>query len=170
MKKERGAITIITLTTILFMLAFLISTFVIVANRRQAQAEIKSETKKIYEEDVDNVDQIYADYFAAEIETIPINTVEDLFKVATGEYIVDGEKIYKCTASANYRLKADIEFEVNDYSSEYSDLFETTTYTRWINIEKQKENGTLTGTFNYNTYSIKETDSNGTVITHNGEN
>ena len=46
MKKERGAITLITLVTILFMLAFLVSTFTIIMNRRQSQAEIKRETKE----------------------------------------------------------------------------------------------------------------------------
>jgi len=59
MKQERGAITIITLVTILFMLAFLISTYTIIANRRQIQAEIKQETAKIYEKDMDNIEQIY---------------------------------------------------------------------------------------------------------------
>jgi len=61
MKNQRGAITIITLVTILFMLAFLISTYTIIANRRQIQAEIKQETKKIYEENMDNREQIYTD-------------------------------------------------------------------------------------------------------------
>ena len=54
MKKERGAITLITLVTILFMLAFLVSTFTIIMNRRQSQAEIKRETKEIYESDFSN--------------------------------------------------------------------------------------------------------------------
>ena len=58
-KNEQGAITIITLVTILFMLAFLISTYTIIANRRQIQAEIKQETAKIYEKDMDNIEQIY---------------------------------------------------------------------------------------------------------------
>lgn len=46
MKKERGSITIITIVTILFMLSFLISTFVIIQNRRQEQAEIKRKTRR----------------------------------------------------------------------------------------------------------------------------
>ena len=58
-KGEQGAITIITLVTILFMLAFLVSTYTIIANRRQVQAEIKQETAKIYEKDIDNLEQIY---------------------------------------------------------------------------------------------------------------
>ena len=68
MKKERGAITLITLVTILFMLAFLVSTFTIIMNRRQSQAEIKRETKEIYESDVENAEQVYKSYFAGENE------------------------------------------------------------------------------------------------------
>lgn len=45
----------------------------------------------------------------------------------------------------------------------------TTNVTRWINIEKQKANGTLTGNFDYGSCYIAETDSNGTLITHNGQ-
>ncbi len=66
MKKEKGAITIITLVTVLFMLAFLISTYSIITNRRQAQAEIRSEMKKIYEKEVNNVEEVYNSYFANE--------------------------------------------------------------------------------------------------------
>ena len=47
MRKQRGAITLITLATILLMLAFLISTFTIIMNRRQAQSEVKRKTKEI---------------------------------------------------------------------------------------------------------------------------
>ena len=39
---------------------------------------------------------------------------------------------------------------------------------RWINIEKQIENGTLTGTFNYNGKKITEIDTNNNSIIHDG--
>ena len=45
LKKERGAITLITLVTIVFMISFLIGTYVIMSNRRQAQEEIKRKTR-----------------------------------------------------------------------------------------------------------------------------
>ncbi len=64
MKKENGAITVITLVTMLFMLAFLLSTYTIITNRRQAQAELKEEMRKTYETEVDNVEEIYNDYVA----------------------------------------------------------------------------------------------------------
>ena len=59
MRKQRGAITLITLATILLMLAFLISTFTIIMNRRQAQSEVKRKTKEIYESDVGNEEELY---------------------------------------------------------------------------------------------------------------
>lgn len=62
-KNERGSVTIITLVTILFMLAFLISTYVIVSNRRQAQEQLRREFKTSYEEGLANIDSIYDDIY-----------------------------------------------------------------------------------------------------------
>lgn len=128
MRKERGAITIITLVTILFMISFLISTFVIIANRRQAQTEIKRETQDIYESDVDNKEQIYNSYFASSDETIPISTPEQLLKIATDGYIVSDGKIYKCLKDADYQLGNDIELKNSNYLLEYPEAFEEVTY------------------------------------------
>lgn len=128
MKKERGAITVITLVTILFMLSFLISTFVIISNRRQAQAEIKKETKGIYEAEIGNEEEIYQSYFADENDPIPIYTAKQLIKVGTGENVFINNKIYKLTSSANYILMNDVSFKVADYITENPDLFPEKTY------------------------------------------
>lgn len=165
MRKERGAITIITLTTVLFITAFLIGTFTIIANRRQAQAEIKAETEDIYESNIYNAEYIYRGYFAETNEVIPITTAEQLLKIGTNENIVANDKIYTCKPDANYRLESNIEFAVEDYKDIYPNMFEnvivtdpetggTRTEKRWIDIEKQKTNGTLTGTFDYNNKTI----------------
>ena len=164
MKKERGSVTIITLTTILFIIAFVVSTFTIIANRRQAQAEIKKETQAIYESDVDNAEQIYQSYFANENEVIPIQTADQLFSIATNKNIVSVNKIYKYTAAADYRLVNDISFNVSDYITKYPGEFQNST--NWIDIEQQIEKGVFTGTFYYNGNVIAETDANGTKITH----
>ncbi len=58
-KREHGSITIMTITTILFMIAFLASTFIIIENRRQSQEAIGRETREVYEEEVEKVDQVY---------------------------------------------------------------------------------------------------------------
>lgn len=42
----------------------------------------------------------------------------------------------------------------------------TKTATRWVDIEKQIENGTLTGNFDYNGNKITETDSGGNTVEH----
>lgn len=81
-------------------------------------------------------------------EVIPIATVEDLFKVGTGEYIISGEKTYQCTPSANYKLVDTIEFAVNDYKNEYSSLFEATTGTT-TEETSQVTNFSTSGSYGY---------------------
>ena len=166
MKNERGSITVITLVTILFMLAFLISTYSIIANRRQAQAEIKAETRKIYGTEVDNVEEIYNSYLAKVNEEIPIRTAEELFKIGTGESIFANNKIYVCSKDANYKLDNDITFDVADYAETIKTEKTEENEKKWVTIEKQKTNGTLTGTFSYNGHTITETDTGNNVIIH----
>lgn len=164
MKKERGSITIITLVTILFMLSFLISTYVIISNRRQAQTEIKRETQEIYENNVEDIDAIYNSYFAEENEVIPISTPDQLFRIATNGYIINNNKIYKCQDNLKYILVNNISFAVNDYLMKYPDQFKNST--NWIDIEDQINKGIFTGDFNYNANKIIEIDSNGKQIIH----
>lgn len=181
MKKERGAITLITLVTILFMLAFLVSTFTIIMNRRQAQAEIKKETKEIYESDVENAEQVYKSYFAEEGETVPIRTASSLVKATNAiennkkEFIYANNKIYICTSSSNYKLETNIKLKVSDYIEKYPDCFmdttvttsgQTTTVKRWKNIEYEKEQGNFKGIISYNGRKISETDTGNNIITH----
>ena len=123
MRKQRGAITLITLATILLMLAFLISTFTIIMNRRQAQSEVKRKTKEIYESDVGNEEELYNNYFADTSEVIPITTVEQLLKVGTDEYIESNGIIYKCTVAASYRLDAELELIDSEYLDKYPNQF-----------------------------------------------
>ena len=165
MRKQRGSITIITLVTVLFMLAFLISTFMIVTNRRQAQAQKATEMKQIYEENLDNIEEIYEGYFADETEIIPIYTAEQLLRIATNKYIFADNKIFYCSANANYSLKNDIEFKVEDYIEKYPEAFNEETG-RWINISEQVDNGNLIGDFYNNNNKIYERISEELVYEH----
>ena len=46
LKNENGAITILVVISILFMISFLISSYVIVANKVKSQKEVIAQTKK----------------------------------------------------------------------------------------------------------------------------
>ena len=147
MRKQRGAITLITLATILLMLAFLISTFTIIMNRRQAQSEVKRKTKEIYESDVGNEEELYNKYFADSSEVIPITTTEQLLRVGTDEYIESNGIIYKCTATASYRLDAELELIDSEYLAKYPNQFseQTWTETEYKDASEEVKIGTYTG-------------------------
>ena len=96
-ESERGAITIIALVTMLFLVSFLISVYVISANRVQAQKEIISEIRNTYAPK-ERMEEIYNSYFSTE-EVIPIYTVEQLLKIGTGEKVNINGKIYTLTST-----------------------------------------------------------------------
>jgi len=129
MRKEKGSITIIALTTVLFMIAFLVSTFTIIANRRQAQAEIKQNIKEVYAKDINNIDEIYESYFTGGNSVILISTVDELLKIGSGENVTINGRIYKFTADANYKLNASLDLNVADYKTGYPTSFKDTTWT-----------------------------------------
>ena len=64
----------------------------------------------------ENAEQVYKSYFAGENEIIPILNTDNLLKVCkiiqedTDGYIFAKDKIYKCTASSNYKLEANLAF------------------------------------------------------------
>lgn len=146
MKKERGSITIITLTTILFLISFLISTYIIIANKRQAQEEIRRKTELLYESDVENAEEIYNGYFADANTVIPISNVDQLLKIGTNKYIVSGEKVYKCTPSARYKLVTSLKFNVKDYLTKYPDSFFEQTYSYTVSTPTSEVIKTKEGT------------------------
>ena len=114
-KSENGAITILVLVSVLFMISFLISAYVIIANKVQAQKDIISETRNIYENY--SLEDIYNSYFGKNI--IPISNVEQLLAIGTGQdKIIDG-KYYNFSNDEDtiYLLANDIEFNAYDEES-----------------------------------------------------
>lgn len=117
-KEEKGAITIIVLVSLIFFVSFLVSTYLILANKSQSQLEIIEQTKEIYDNS-ESITDIYNSYFADEV--IPIYTVEQLLKIGTGDNIVikeAGNKIYNFGQDGIYMLMNDLEFDVADYQDE----------------------------------------------------
>ena len=114
-KEEKGAITIIVLVSLIFFVSFLVSTYLILANKSQSQLEIIEQTKEIYDNS-ESITDIYNSYFADEV--IPIYTVEQLLKIGTGDNIVikeAGNKIYNFGQDGTYMLMNDLEFDVADW-------------------------------------------------------
>ncbi len=83
-KNEKGSVTIITLTTILFIIAFLVSTYASVANKRQVQEQLKRETMEIYEtETIGDYETEVVNGNTVNANTININTVIERGNVGT---------------------------------------------------------------------------------------
>lgn len=113
LKSEKGAITMVVLVSVMFFVSFLISAYVIVANKVQTQKEIIAETKKVYEPK-SSMEDIYNSYFNND-EVIPIYTVEQLLAIGEEEkqINIDG-KYYTFTNTSSYILKNDLEFSAID--------------------------------------------------------
>ena len=119
-KSEKGAITVIVLVSVLFMVAFLISSYVIVANKVKAQKEITEEIKRIYESDK-SMKEIYDLHFSSD-EVIPIYTEEQYLKIGSGELVEiaqAGNKYYTFSPSAIYVLKNSFQISSDDWTEEW---------------------------------------------------
>lgn len=115
-KSENGVITMITLVTVLFMISFLISSYIIVANKVKTQKEMLAETKAIYEPK-STMEEIYNSYFSNE-NIIPIYTVEQLLNMGSGQQnVYINGKYYNFTNDENtiYMLMNDLSFRASDY-------------------------------------------------------
>lgn len=157
LKSEKGAITIIVLVSVLFFVSFLISSYVIIANKVQTQKEIIAETKKIYEPK-SSMEEIYNSYFSND-EIVPIYTVEQLLSIGeeTKQISING-KIYTFTNTSSYILKNDLEFSAIDLGLT----------TDWIAIGS--DNSTFDGNFEGNGYTITVTNLDGTKDVYSEEN
>ena len=113
-KSQKGAITLIVLVTMLFLMAFLMSLYIRISNKAQTSVETTSEIAKKYN-NIDDADTIYNSYFATE-DVIPIYTVEQLKKLGSGEQIEIDGKIYNFSANATYIIKNDL--DLGGYDSE----------------------------------------------------
>ena len=116
LKNENGVITMITLITVLFMVSFLISSYIIIANKVKTQKEMVVETKAIYEPK-STMEEVYNSYFASG-NIIPIYTVEQLLNMGSGqENVYINGKYYDFTNSENtiYMLMNDLSFRASDY-------------------------------------------------------
>ena len=69
LKSQKGAISLLVLITILFMTSFLVSTYIIGANKLQSELERTKEIKEIYDNH-DEAEDIYNSYFEGNVINI----------------------------------------------------------------------------------------------------
>ncbi len=122
LKKENGVITVLTLVTILFMVSFLLSTYIIISNKVRTQKEMLDETRKIYESD-ESMEEIYDSYMNSS-NIIPIYTAEQLLAIGTDEKDVNiNGKYYNFNNNENtiYALMNDLKFTASDYNDKLTD-------------------------------------------------
>lgn len=143
LKNENGVITMITLITVLFMVSFLISSYIIIANKVKTQKEMMAETKSIYEPKT-SMEEVYNSYFSNE-NLIYIYSDEQLINVGTGNVVNVNGKYYNFNNDKNttYILMNNLALE-ND---------------NWQEIEKK-----LRANFVYNNCTIE---SNGEIFDGN---
>lgn len=107
LKSEKGAITLVVLIGMLFLTAFLMSVYIGTANKAQGSADITKKIKEQYN-NIGELDKIYDSYFVNTDDIIPIYTVDQLKKIASGKDILIDGKIYTFANNAYYILKKDL--------------------------------------------------------------
>ncbi len=138
LKSEKGAITLVVLVTMLFLIAFLMTLFLRVANKAQTSAETTEQIKQKYN-NLEDEETIYQSYFADE-EVIPIYTVEQLKKIGSGEQVeIEQEnKIYTFANDGYYVLKNNL-----NLGGKYDEETKTWTGTQWKPLPPTDESGTI---------------------------
>jgi len=107
-KNENGAITVVVIITILFIVSFLITTLAILSNKVRTQKEIISQTRKTYES-TKTMEEIY-NSFTTNDGVIPIFTAEQLLKIGSGNTVDVNGKFYTFTNDATYILMNDLTY------------------------------------------------------------
>lgn len=123
---ENGVITMITLITILFIVSFLITSYILISNKVKTQKEMISETRKIYES-TSTMEEIYNSYFNND-NIVPIYTVEQLLMMGKGQQNVNvNGKYYDFNNDENtiYMLMNDLKFSASDYEEYLSSNYWT---------------------------------------------
>ena len=111
MKNDKGAVTILAITTVLFFVLLLGSAYAIAASKLQSEIEITKKTSQIYE---GSEEEAYNSFYKE--GGIPIYTPEQFLKIGSSQNLPvseEGGTIYNFTPDANYIIKNDLEFEYN---------------------------------------------------------
>lgn len=143
-KNQDGMITMLVLVTVMFLISFLISSYLLISNKLKNQEDIVAETKRIYE-GTSSMEEIYNSYFSDD-GIVPIYTAEQLIKIGSGDNITINGKYYNFSKTAQYVLMNDIEFDTVALGLE-NDWIPIGEY---INISTNEFTGKFEGNRSYN--------------------
>ena len=119
---EKGAITILVLVSMLFMVSFLITMQVIASNKVKSQKEILDRTRQIYESDK-SMEEIY-NMHMGDSDIIPIYNEEQLLNIASNNATLVNGKYYIFSDDSIYILMNDLEINQNSISKSFIGNFE----------------------------------------------
>lgn len=151
-KSEKGSLALFVTIAMLFFMAFLLALFLSTTNEQKTQLAVTARIKETYEQDLDNVNEIYNSFVGTE-EYIPIYTSEQLKKVGTEKsvYVAEVGKYYTFNLDSNYILKNNI--ELNKYTvAEDGTITFTSNAEQWTPIGTSEKS--FTGIFDGNGYKI----------------
>lgn len=154
-KSEKGSLALFVTIAMLFFMAFLLALFLSTANEQKTQLAVTARIKETYEQDLDNVNEIYNSFVGTE-EYIPIYTAEQLKKVGTSEsvYVAEVGKYYTFNLNSKYILKNNIELNPNKYTvADDGTITFTSDAEQWTPIGTS-EKDSFTGIFDGNGYKI----------------
>ncbi len=107
-KSEKGAVTLIALVTMLFLVSFLMTMYIRISNKAQSSVEATQEIAAKYARAGQDV------VVAEDSQVIPIKTVEDLKLICSGQTkMIDGE-VYKFSADSYYAIQNDLDLNCNE--------------------------------------------------------
>lgn len=144
-KSEKGAITLIVLVAMLFLITFLMSMYISIANKAQTSAETTKQIAEKYN-NLEQANDIYDSYFV-DSDVIPIYTREQLEKIGSEEQITIGGKIYTFASNAYYILKNDL--DLGGYYDEITGTWTASEEDEWKPLpltDSQGNQYTFTGT------------------------
>ena len=111
MKNEKGAISLFVVLSMMFFLVFMIGAYTMVARKNQQQAETMSDLQSAYKKD--GTAQYDSLIGTADIY-IPIGTVENYYKMISGENIEVNGVTYQAKPDAKYMLTNNIEINMSE--------------------------------------------------------
>lgn len=105
-KSQKGAITLVVLIAMVFLISILMSMYIRYANKAQASAENTKQIAQIYN-NINEANEIYNNYFS-DGDIVPIYTRTHLEKIGSEEQVLINGKVYTFSSDAYYAIQNDI--------------------------------------------------------------